>query len=43
MPASMFQTMLTWFALSATALLCAGLAGLSVFLVLRDPAVSSAG
>lgn len=39
MPASMFQTMLTWFGtLSATALLCAGLAGLSVFLVLRDPA-----
>jgi pilus assembly protein TadC len=38
-PASMFQTMLTWFGtLSATALLCAGLAGLSVFLVLRDPA-----
>ena len=39
MPASMFQTMLTGFGtLSAAALLCAGLAGLSVFLVLRDPA-----
>jgi pilus assembly protein TadC len=37
--ASLFQTMLTGFGtLSATALLCAGLAGLAVFLVSRDPA-----
>jgi pilus assembly protein TadC len=37
-PARLFQTMLTGFGtLSATTLLCAGLAGLAVFLVLRDP------
>ena len=39
MPARLFQTMLTGFGtLSATTLLCAGLAGLAVFLALRDPA-----
>ena len=39
MPASLFQTALAGFgALSATTLLCAGLAGLAVFLALRDPA-----
>ena len=39
MPASLFQTALAGFgALSATTLLCAGLAGLAAFLALRDPA-----
>ena len=39
MPASLFQTMLTGLGtLSATALLSAGLAGLAVFLALRQPA-----
>jgi hypothetical protein len=38
-PASLFQTALTGFgALSVTTLLCAGLAGVAVFLALRDPA-----
>ena len=39
MPASLIQTALAGFgALSATNLLCAGLAGLAAFLALRDPA-----
>ena len=42
MPASLFQTMMTGLGtVSATTLLSAGLAGVAVFLLLRDPAGNS--